>query len=116
VGILEIGHEDDVGLGGADDASNLVAVLDGVLNGAVFQAKLDAFDFARDSTAEDERGRGGFFGARAGIAEGSGFSVGHVEECDGISLRGEPGDGSAHSEFLIVGVRADDEDVGHVGE
>ena len=60
-----------------------------------------------------ETPRGALDLALLGRAVGCRLAVGHVDEQDIVTLVGELGDGGAHAELLIVGVRADDEDVGH---
>ena len=64
VGVLEVGDEDDLGLMGADHASDFVSVLDGVLDSAVGEVEQVAADWVVRS---GERACGGFcFGQARG--------------------------------------------------
>lgn len=113
VGVVGVGHEEDGGLVGADDAGDGVAGLGGVLDAAVGEVEQDALDGLAVGVGRGEvRERGGGFGEAGGaVAVGRGAAVGHVDEEDVVALVGEEGDGAAHADFLIVGVWADDEDV-----
>lgn len=102
-------------------AGDLVPVLDGVLDHAVGEVEQEAFDgegFACVDEvlgrAEGLAGRLGFGQSRGAVAVGRGAAVGDVQQEDVVPLLGEESDGAAHADFLIVRMRTDDDDVGHV--
>ena len=113
MGILKERREEDVGFVRSDDGCDLVPRLDRVQDLAVLQAQHEALDGRLAFGREDLGSFHGFALACGRIAEGCGLAVGDVEQENVVALGGELGDGATHAQFLVVRVRADDEDIGH---
>ena len=107
VGVFEVGGEEDLGLVFADGAGDGVSELEVGLYEAVGEAEEMSFYAERLGCVC------GFDGTGFGVAERGWFAVGDVEEDYVMTLVGEFGDGSAHADFLIVGMWSYDEDVCH---
>lgn len=101
VGVGGVGDEECFGAVDADEGGELVAGFEGVLDLAVGQIELRAFD------VEDLGGGGGLGKADLGRAAGSGLAGGHVDEVNGMAARTKQRNGATHAEFLIVWMRAD---------
>ncbi len=118
VRVLRVGDEEHLGLVRADGARDCVPGFDGVLDETVRKIKAhpahrQAARESRGIGGEQPCGLGGLAGAGLTVSVRRRLAVGHVEDEHVVALRGEARDRRAHAEFGVVGVRGDDENVGH---
>ncbi len=118
VGVLEVGHEQNLRPVRADDSRHRVPRFDRVFDKSIAQTKLDApngLAFGKDSRIGRERlGRRYCFARpRLRVSIGCRLAIGHIQQQDGMPLFSKAGDGAAHAEFLVIRVRADDEYLSH---
>ncbi len=112
--ILEVSYKNNIGLMGPDDPRKRVPGFNRVFDGPVRESQqppLHGSGIGETCVGfvEDIQGRRRFDGALLHRPERRRLADGDIKQQHIVPLPGEFGDGPAHTEFLIVWMRADDE-------